>query len=327
MESPSVARGNASPVITAKPKRKKRFSVDHTLALLFLLPSIVLIAIFVYGFIGWTGYVSLSNWNTLVPDFSFVGLKNFLFLFHDFRFQADVRNTVVFTILFIGVVLILGLVLSIFLDQKIRGESIFRNILFFPMALSFVVTGVVWQWILNPSTGVNLFLKKFGIEPLWYTDTHVLAGFKLGQIEVGVPVAIIAVVIAAVWQMTGFSLAMYLAGLRGISDELKEAARMDGASEFQVYWKVIIPQLRPITVSVVIIMAHISLKIFDLIYSMTGPGANFVTDVPGVYMFETTFRGNFYANGAAIAIIMLLTVAIFIVPYLIISRRGESSGS
>ncbi|MBS4174449.1 sugar ABC transporter permease [Bacillus sp. FJAT-49736] len=327
MESPIAAERNSSPVIKTNTKRKKRFSMDHTLALLFLLPSIIFIAIFVYGFIGWTGYVSLSNWNTLVPDFSFAGLKNFIFLFHDYRFLADVRNTVVFTVLFIGVVLLLGLILSIFLDQKIRGESIFRNIFFFPMALSFVVTGVVWQWILNPSTGVNLFLKKFGIEPLWYTDTHILAGVKLGPIEVGAPVAIIAVVIAAVWQMTGFSLAMYLAGLRGISDEIKEAARMDGATEFQVYWKVIIPLLRPITVSVVVIMAHISLKIFDLIYSMTGPGANFVTDVPGVYMFETTFRGNYYANGAAIAIIMLITVAIFIVPYLILSRRGESSGS
>lgn len=323
METPNLIEKNST--VTMQPKRKKRIKLttDHTLAFTFLLPSIILIAIFVYGFIGWTGYVSLSNWNTLVPDFSFAGLKNYIFLFHDYRFQSDIRNSIVFTVLFIGFVLLIGLVISIFLDQKLRGESIFRNIFFFPMALSFVVTGVVWQWILNPSTGVNLFLKKIGIEPLWYTDTNILAGFKLGQIEVGVPVAIIAVVIAAVWQMTGFSVAMYLAGLRGISDELKEAARMDGATEFQVYWKVIIPLLRPITVSVIIIMAHISLKIFDLIYAMTGPGANFVTDVPGVYMFETTFRGNYYANGAAIAIIMLLAVAIFIVPYLIMSRRED----
>jgi glucose/mannose transport system permease protein len=131
-------------------------------------------------------------------------------------------------------------------------------------------------------------------------------------------------VIAAVWQMTGFSLAMYLAGLRGIPDEVREAARMDGASEFLIYRKIILPLLQPITVSVIIIMAHISLKIFDLIYAMTGPGANFVTDVPGVYMFETTFRGNYYANGAAIAIIMLVSVAIFIVPYLINSRKAEA---
>ncbi|WAA09281.1 carbohydrate ABC transporter permease [Fervidibacillus albus] len=308
-----------------KVKKRKKFTKDQWMAILFLSPSIIILGIFVYGFIGWTGYVSLSNWNTIVPDFSFVGLKNYLYLFTDFRFQADLRNTLAFTILFIGLVIFLGLGLGILLDQKmVRGESIFRNIFFFPMALSFVVTGVVWQWLLNPSTGVNLFLEKIGLEPKWYTDTTILASFQWGKIEFGLPVAIVAVVIAAVWQMTGFSLAMYLAGLRGIPDELREAARMDGCTEFQLYWKVIIPLLKPITMSVVIMMAHISLKIFDLVYAMTGPGANFVTDVPGVYMFETTFRGNYYANGAAIAIIMLLSVAIFIIPYLWSSRRGNA---
>ncbi|MCM3789704.1 sugar ABC transporter permease [Domibacillus indicus] len=311
---------------TAKGEKvsKKSYSSDQWMALAFLLPSFLLIVIFVYGFIGWTGYVSLSNWNSLIPDFSFAGLKNYMYLFSDFRFQADLRNTLFFTILFIGLVILFGLSLAILLDQKLKGESIFRNIFFFPMALSFVVTGVVWQWLLNPSTGINLFLNTFGITPKWYTDTNILAGFQWGQIEFGLPAALIAVGIAAVWQMTGFSLAMYIAGLRAIPDETKEAARMDGASEFQIYRQIILPQLRPITVSVIIIMAHISLKIFDLIYSMTGPGANFVTDVPGVYMFETTFRGNYYANGAAIAIIMLLSVAIFIVPYLLNSRKGEA---
>ena len=305
-----------------KIKRKKRISKDHLTAIAFLVPSLILIIIFVYGFISWTGYLSLSNYNTIVPDFSFAGLKNYIYLFNDFRFQADLRNTLFFTILFIGLVIVIGLGLAILLDQKLKGESIFRNIFLFPMALSFIVTGVVWQWLLHPSTGFNKFLNLFGLEPKWYTDTTILAGFKWGSIEFGLPVAIIAVVIAAVWQMTGFSLAMYLAGLRGIDDELREAARMDGATEFQVYRKIILPILLPITMSVVIIMAHISLKIFDLIYAMTGSGANFVTDVPGLYMFETTFRGNYYANGAAIAIIMLLLVAIFIVPYLWNNRKG-----
>ncbi|GAA0592230.1 sugar ABC transporter permease [Virgibacillus siamensis] len=305
-----------------KRKNRKKFTKDQWTAFAFLLPSIILILVFVYGFIAWTGYVSVSNWNTLTPDFSFAGLKNYLFLFQDFRFQADLRNTIFFTIFFIGLVIVMGLGLGILIDQKLKGESFFRNIFLFPMALSFIVTGVVWQWLLNPSTGFNQFLKFFGITPKWYTDTNILAGFEWGSIEFGVPVAIIAVVIAAVWQMTGFSLAMYLAGLRGIPDELREAARMDGASEFQIYRKVVIPMLMPITVSVIIIMAHISLKIFDLIYAMTGSGANFVTDVPAVYMFETTFKGHYYANGAAIAIIMLLLVAVFIVPYLWNSRRG-----
>lgn len=303
-------------------KKRKKLTKDHWTAVAFLIPSIILILIFVYGFIGWTGYVSLSNWNSLVRDFSFAGLENYIYLFQDYRFQADVRNTIFFTIFFIGMVIIMGLGLGILIDQKLKGESLFRNIFLFPMALSFIVTGVVWQWLLNPSTGFNQFLQYFGVTPKWYTDTNIIAGFELGQIEFGVPAAIIAVVIAAVWQMTGFSLAMYLAGLRGIPEELREAARMDGGSEFQIYRKVVIPMLMPITVSVIIIMAHISLKIFDLIYAMTGSGANFVTDVPAVYMYETTFKGNYYANGAAIAIMMLLLVAVFIVPYLWNSRRG-----
>ncbi len=327
MESvkPSAPLKNQSkPLMITETKRNRPLMNDRVKAFLCLLPSIILIAIFVYGFIGWTGYVSLSNWNSLVPDFSFAGLKNYAYLFSDFRFQADLRNTLFFTLFFIIAVLGSGLVLAILLDQKIRAESLFRNIFFFPMALSFIVTGVVWQWILNPSTGVNLILKNFGISPKWYTSVTIIPGIEWGKIEFGIPVAIIAVVIAAMWQMTGFSVAMYLAGLRGIPEELREAARIDGASEFQIFLKIIFPLLMPITVSVIIIMAHISLKIFDLIYAMTGPGANFVTDVPGVYMFETTFRGNYYANGAAITIIMLLSVAIFIIPYLISSRKGGS---
>src|SRR5690625_2511077 len=262
-------------------KGKKRISKDLWTAIAFLIPSILLILIFVYGFIGWTGYVSLSNYNSIMPDFSFAGLKNYIYLFNDFRFQADLRNTVFFTILFIGLVIILGLGLAILIDQKLKGESIFRNIFLFPMALSFIVTGVVWQWLLNPSTGFNQFLSVFGIQPKWYTDTNILAGFQWGNIEFGLPVAIIAVVIAAVWQMTGFSLAMYLAGLRGIPDEMREAARMDGASEFQIYRKIILPMMVPITMSVVIVVAHISLKRFGLGYAMTGAGAEIVTDGAG----------------------------------------------
>ncbi|MFC7394496.1 carbohydrate ABC transporter permease [Scopulibacillus cellulosilyticus] len=316
-----VQQSEVKPVI--QPKQKKSISTDKIIAIAFLCPSIIAVAIFVYGFIGWTGYVSLSKWSSILPDFSFAGFDNYKTLFHDFRFQSDLRNTVVFTVLFIVLVVFLGQFLAVMIDRKLKAESLFRNIFLFPMALSFVVTGVVWRWILNPSSGVNLLFEKLGLHLKWYTSTTIWPDIHVGQISLGVPVAIIAVVIAAVWQMTGFSLAMYLAGLRGIPDELKEAARMDGASEFQVYWKVVLPMLRPITLSVIIIMAHISLKIFDLIYAMTGSGANYVTDMPGVNMFETTFRSHFYAQGAAIAIIMLLIVAVFIIPYLITNRKGD----
>lgn len=298
---------------------------EQWLAFLLVLPSFLAVAIFVYGFIGWTGAVSFTEWNTLVPNWSWAGLKNYLYLFNDLRFQADLRNTLVFTVFFILLSAGLGLLLAVLLDRRIRAEGWFRNIFIFPMALSFIVTGVVWQWIFNPSTGINLLLKEWGLErlPQWYVDTRVIPGVEWGQISFGIPLALIAVVIAAVWQLSGFAMAMYLAGLRAIPEEIREAARVDGANEWQVFRKVILPQLRPVTLSVIIILGHISLKIFDLIYAMTGPGAMFVTDMPGVYMFETTFRGNHYAQGAAIAVIMLILVCALIIPYLWSNlRRG-----
>jgi glucose/mannose transport system permease protein len=303
------------------------------LAILFILPSILAIAIFVYAFIGWTTWASLLRWNDLLPlralpglpdikilppDAAFARFDNYVrLLTSDQRFQKDLQNTVVFTVLFITVCLILGLVLALLLDQRIRGEGLFRGIYLFPMSVSFIVTGVVWRWILNPGTsqtgavGINLLFEKVGLGFLkngWYTDPDI--GIK-------------AVVIAAAWQMAGYTMALYLAGLRGIPDDLREAARVDGACEFQVFQHVILPLLRPVTLSAVIILGHISLKIFDLISSMTGPGAGFSTDVPAYYLFDTVFRGNQFGRGAAIAIILLVMVSVLVIPYLVYSSRTE----
>ncbi|MEK5397039.1 carbohydrate ABC transporter permease [Paenibacillus sp. FSL K6-2859] len=311
--------------IQPSPKPRRGWNLTKSLPILMILPSLIVIGIFVYGFIGRTAFVSLTDWNTLVKTNHFIGLDNYRFLFQDFRFQSDLRNTLAFTVLFIALSMFTGLFLARMVDSKIHGEAFFRNVFIFPMSLSFIVTGVVWQWILSPKTGVNLILSGLGLKdvPNWYVSTTIIPSLHLGQIQFGLPIAVIAVVIAAVWQMTGFAMAMYLAGLRAISDDLREAARVDGATEGQIFRKVIIPQLKPISMSLIIILAHISLKIFDLIYAMTGPGAMFVTDVPGMYMFETTFRGNHYAQGAGIAIIMLLFVSLFIVPYLISGFRKE----
>jgi glucose/mannose transport system permease protein len=243
---------------------------------------------------------------------------------------------------------VIGLVLAVLLDQRIKGEAIFRNIFLFPMAISFIVTGVAWRWLLGPGTiqtgssGVNLLLEKVGLGFLrwgWFTDPtiwHITPESGLGMFlqqvglggltspYVGISLAMISVVIAATWQMSGYTMAMYLAGLRGIPEELREAARVDGANEFQIYRHIILPLLQPITLSAVIVLGHISLKIFDLVVSMTGPGPAFATDVPAFYMWDTTFRGNNFAEGAAIATILLVMVAILIVPYLIHTTRTEA---
>jgi len=297
---------------------KRWLKGERLVTLLLLLPSVIAVAVFVYGFIGWTGYVSLSNWNKLLPDYTFVGFKNFLKLFAHPRFQIDLRNLAVFTALFLTGSLVIGFLLAVLLDRKVKGESIFRTIYLYPMSLSFIVTGVVWRWLMNPgspqmgSTGINLLLEKLGLSFLksgWYTDPRV--GIK-------------AVAIAAIWQMSGYVMAMYLAGLRGIPEELREAARVDGASEFQIYRYVILPLLRPITLGAVIILGHISLKIYDLIVAMTGPGPGFSCDVPAYFMWETTFHANRFAQGAAIAIVLLLMVSLLIVPYLVFSVRREA---
>lgn len=301
---------------------------DRWISFLLILPSIILIGIFVYGFIAWTGWVSLSKWDGVEPNYAWNGLENYRLLFTKAggvsaqRFTIDLWNTLFFTLFFLLICVGIGLLLAILLDQKVKGEGIFRTIYLFPMALSFVVTGVVWQWIFAPGTasrprGINALLEIVGLSSLkwkWYTDTTSWGPFH---------VALIPVIIAASWQLIGYTMAMYLAGLRGIPEELREAARVDGATEVQIYRHVVLPILAPITLSALIVLGHISLKIFDLIYTMTGKGPAFVTDVPGIFMFETTFQGNHYAQGAAISMVMLIMVAMVIVPYLAYSLRRE----
>jgi len=297
----------------------RRWNWERVVSVLLIAPAVAAIGYFVYYFIGRTAYTSLTNWDKLDPKTaSFVGFETYQKLFANQRFRIDLRNTLVFTVVFLVACIIVGFVLAFLLDQRVRGEGIFRSIYLFPMSISFIVTGVVWRWLLNPgsdelgATGVNLLFEKLGVGFLkngWYTDP------KIG---------IIAVALAATWQMSGYTMAMFLAGLRGIPDELREAARVDGASEFQIVTSILLPLLRPVTLSAIIVLGHISLKIYDLVVSMTGPGIGFATDVPAYFMWDTTFRGNHFARGAAIAFILLLTVAVLIVPYLTWSTRSEA---
>ncbi len=366
---------------------------DRLIAFSMILPSIILLGIFVYGFIVITAQTSMTD-STATQRLSqlpanFVGIQNYNDLFSgplDTRFRIDIVNTVFFTGLFITVCLGLGMLLAVLLDQKIRNESLFRTIFLFPMALSFVVTGVVWKWLFNPSSGINYLPTVIGLPPaqfrwfisedrilefnwqdlptilavialsiaamftLWFAvkrrSRAAIYGFMLVMIlsflvfsgamtslnalpnpeTHGFNLALIAVVVAAGWQMSGYTMAMYLAGLRGVSEELREAARVDGASEIGVYRHVVFPLLAPITLSAIIILGHISLKIFDLVYVMGG-GDNLRIDMPGLNMFFETFRGQNFGRGAAIAMVMLLLVAVVIVPYLVNSFRSEAKRS
>jgi len=281
---------------------------------LLVSPSLLAVAIFVYGFIGWTGRVSLSRWTGLLPDFTWVGLENYRKLFGDARFQIDIRNTVLFTAVFVLGALLLGLFEALLLDQGVKGEAFFRNLFLFPLAISYIVTGVVWRWLMNPASGtrlsgLNLLFERLGLHFLindWYTTPF------WGIVFIAIP---------AIWQMSGFTMAIYLAGLRAVPDELREAARVDGASEWQIYTRIVLPLLRPVTLSALIILGHMSLKVFDLILAVAGK--QLALDVPAVYMWQTTFDGNFYGQGAAIAMLLLLSVAVLIVPYIWYTLRAE----
>jgi glucose/mannose transport system permease protein len=293
------------------------FENETLLSFALLFPSIVAVGIFVYGFIAWSVRVSLSKWKGLNPDYTFVGLQQYTnLIFNDQRFLIDIRNTAVFTVGFILGCLLLGLGLAILLDQKLKGESLFRSIFLFPMSISFIASGVVWAWLMNPATGsrttgLNLLFRNLGLDFListWHATPP--------------PWGMAYTVIPAVWQLSGFAMALYLGGIRSISEDIREAARVDGASEFEVYRYVILPMLRPVTLSAVIILGHMSLKIFDLIVALGRKDQRL--DVPGIYMWTTTFDGTNYAQGAAIGILMLISVAILVVPYLITSMRAEA---
>ena len=306
--------------------RRRRVTRDRIISILLIVPSAVAIGVFVYGFIGWTVWAALTNWNNLAPftqvcipggaclfpRVEFVGLQTFERLLQNSRFLIDVQNTATFTVLFVVACNAIGLLLAVLLDRNMPGENFFRVIFLLPMAISLIVTGVVWRWLENPSTGLNLLFDALHLDFLsngWYTDPSI--GIK-------------AVVVAATWQMSGYVMALYLAGLRGISNDLREAARVDGASEWQVFRHIILPLLAPITVTAVIILGHISLKIFDLTSAMTGPGPAFADDVPALFMYNTTFQGNHFAQGASIATLLLLIVGTLVIPYLIYSLRSET---
>jgi glucose/mannose transport system permease protein len=283
--------------------------------LLLVSPSLILLAIFVYGFLGWNVRVSFTSWRGLLPKYDWVGLRNYEALMDDQRFHIDVRNLLVFTVVFIGGSLIFGMIMALLIDKGLRGEAFFRTIFLLPMAISFIATAIIWRWLLDNGTGestagINKLFEFVGLGFL-RSDWH----------KSDSDFAIAAIALPAGWALSGYVMALFLAGLRGIPEDLREAARVDGATERKVYWHVVRPMLLPVIMSAVVILAHISMKTFDLLFAMA-PG-DLRVDTPALYMYFTTFRGGFYARGATIATLLLLMIAIVIVPYIWYSMRAE----
>ena len=247
----------------------------------------------------------------LAPSFGWVGLVNYQKLFAQPNWWTALGNLAIFGILYIVICTVIGLLLAILLDQKIRAEGLLRPIYLYPMALSFIVTGTAWKWFLDPGIGLEQVMQSWGWESFsftWIKDREM---------------AIYTVVIAAVWQSSGFVMAMFLAGLRGIDNEILRAAQIDGARAFQLYRRIVIPMLRPAFLSAFVVLAHLAIKSYDLVVALTGGGPGRATELPATFMNYYTFTRNQMGVGAASAVIMLMMIASIIVPYLYSELKQE----
>ena len=290
--------------------RLKQRLTDLTPSLV-LAPSVLLLIIFVYGFILFTFYLSFTD-SRILPSFGLVGLENYEKLFRLRHWSTAVSNLGIFALLYISISTAIGLLLAIFLDQKIRGEGVLRPIYLYPMALSFIVTGTAWKWFLDPGIGLEHTMHLWGWE-----------SFSFDWIK-NRDYAIYTVVLAAVWQSSGFAMAMFLAGLRGIDNEILRAAQIDGASNWNLYTRIILPQLRPAFLSAFVILAHLAIKSYDLVIALTGGGPGRATELPATFMYSYTFTRNQMGIGASSAVIMLMTIAAIMVPYLYSELREKS---
>ncbi len=274
-------------------------------------PSFVAILIFVYGFIGWTAWVSFTK-SRLLPKYDIVGTIQYDRLFQSPRWETAINNLYVFGILFIVSSMFLGLVLAIFLDQKIRVEGVIRTIYLYPMALSMIVTGTAWKWILNPGLGIEATVKKWGYE-----------NFTFDWL-VNPDMAIYTVVLAGVWQSSGFVMALFLAGLRSVDEEIIKAAQVDGIPTWRIYSAIIIPSMAPIFLSAFIVLSHLAIKSFDLVIALTGGGPGYATDLPATYMYTMAFSRGDIGQAASSAMIMMAVVFTIVVPYLYSELRAKN---
>ena len=281
--------------------------------ILLISPSVILVGVFVYGLIAANTVTSMRDAHTVaqyngVRETSFVGFENYINLFGNADFQHSLINLLLFTVTFLVGTLILGFIWAWILERPIKGEGFFRSIFLFPMAVSFIASGVVGKWLLNSGVddnakGLNRLFQMLGLDFLQNSWT---ANITFGVVAVAIP---------AIWQLSGYVMALFLAGFRGIPDELREAARVDGASEWQLYKNIIFPQLSAVALSAVIIIGHMAMKSFDLIMAVTDQ-RTYSTKVPAIDMYNFMTSGD-YSNAAAVGTIMLVIVAALVVPYLI----------
>jgi glucose/mannose transport system permease protein len=284
--------------------------LQHWLPKIVLAPSVAVVLICIYGFILWTAILSFTT-SRFLPSYNFAGISQYAKLMENERWLTSISNLAIFGLLFILVAIVLGVALAILLDQNIRQEGAIRTIYLYPMALSFIVTGTAWKWILNPGLGIEKLMRDWGFENFkfdWIVDSNM---------------AVYTLVIAAVWQSSGFVMALFLAGLRGIDESIVKAAQIDGASLPTIYRRILLPCLRPVMFSAVIVTSHIAIKSFDLVTAMTAGGPGYSTDLPALFMYAHSFTRGQIGLGAASAMMMLAGVLAILVPYLYSELREK----
>lgn len=272
-------------------------------------PSFAASLFFVYGFILWTVWISFTR-SGVLPRYELAGLLQYRRLWSTPRWYVALENLVIFASLFIAGCLAIGILLAILLDQRIRVEGALRTIYLYPMALSFIVTGTAWKWILNPGLGIERVMHDIGFETFrfdWLVNREM---------------AIYTVVIAGIWQSSGYVMALFLAGLRSIDDEIIKAAAVDGAGPWRTYGGIVLPMLRPVFLSAIIVLAHLAIKSFDLVVALTAGGPGIATDLPATFMYAYAFQRSELGLAAASAVMMLVTIMAVIVPYLYSELRA-----
>jgi len=301
-----------SPNKTPVPQRSFGDRLQHWLPKIVLAPSMLIVVVCIYGYILWTAILSLTN-SRFLPSYKFAGLSQYEKLMDNDRWMTSIANLGVFGVLFIVLAIVIGVGLAILLDQNIRQEGAIRTIYLYPMALSFIVTGTAWKWILNPGLGIEKLMHDWGFENFqfdWLVNSEMV---------------VYTLVIAAVWQSSGFVMAMFLAGLRGIDNSIIRAAQIDGASLPTIYFKIILPCLRPVFFSAVIITSHIAIKSFDLVTALTAGGPGYSSDLPALFMYAHSFTRGQIGLGAASAMMMLAGILAILVPYLYSELREKKS--
>jgi glucose/mannose transport system permease protein len=275
---------------------------DVLLPMLAIWPPLILSAGHVVVFTVWTAWLSFTP-STLLPEAGYVGWRNYTSVMATRNFHVAYVNIVIFGVCFVVLTSALGLLLAILLDQRVRGENIFRTIFLYPMAISFVVTGTIWSWLLNPGIGIQRLVQGWG----W-------ASFRFDWL-VDRDMAIYTLVIAGAWQAAGFAMALFLAGLRSVDAEIVKAAQIDGASAWRIYRRVVLPTMAPIVLAVMVILLQMAIKTFDLVRALTGGGPGIATNMPTTVVYDFMFQRGQIGRGAAAAVLMLLALAVVIVPY------------